>query len=269
MSYIEELSAMIKEAAKKPPPKPPSRLLKWFHRHPKWLWNRFERRDAEMPKSIIENPDGSWDILDQPAEETHEETPNLPVPVEPIKARPVPTKQEVKPLRWSWPILIVAFGLYSVAVGINVWNALGSSAVLLPAAMGILAESGLFFLTPVAVRGPYRVLAFAVCLFFFAFALLNGMRMASIVSADTAQARADRQTEGTITARADLDHARAERDKACTAGQAKSAACQGRKDDVAKLEKAATQARAEVAKTAKPESVDFRQPLGVGVPLGS
>jgi hypothetical protein len=59
------------------------------------------------------------------------------------------------------------------------------------------------------------------------------------------------------TANHDLDIARAERDKACRAGQGKTVACRSRQEEVTKLEKAQTAAVTRVAVQAKPESTDF------------
>jgi hypothetical protein len=90
----------------------------------------------------------------------------------------------------------------------------------------------------------------------FTFALTNSLRMASIVAADQATARADRQTEGVRTADQALDAARAKRDEACGRGLGKTVACASRQAEVAKLETKQTQAAAK-GRRSKPESTDF------------
>jgi hypothetical protein len=79
--------------------------------------------------------------------------------------------------------------------------------------MGVLAEAVMFFLLERTLSLPWagKLFAGAFLLFVAAFALTNSLRMASIVSADQAAARADRQTEGVRTADHALDAARAKR----------------------------------------------------------
>jgi hypothetical protein len=74
--------------------------------------------------------------------------------------------------------------------------------MILPAAMGVLAEAVMFFLPVRTMSLPLtgKLLAWAFLVFVAAFALTNSLRMASIVSADQAAARADRQTERVRTA---------------------------------------------------------------------
>jgi hypothetical protein len=81
--------------------------------------------------------------------------------------------------------------------------------------------------------------------------------MASIIAADQATARADRQTEGVRTADHALDVARTKRDEACGPGHGKSVACKVRQTEVAKVEAIQTQATATVVAQSKPESTDF------------
>jgi hypothetical protein len=88
-------------------------------------------------------------------------------------------------------------------------------------------------------------------------ALTNSPRMASIIAADQATARADRQTEGIRTADRALDIARIKRGKACGPGHGKFVACRIRQAEVAKLEANQTQATATVVAQARPESSDF------------
>jgi hypothetical protein len=131
--------------------------------------------------------------------------------------------------------------------------------VLLPAAMGVLAEAVMFFLPERTISLPLtgKLLAWVFLAFVAAFALTNSLRMASIVSADQAAARADRQTEGVRTADQALEAARGKRDEACGRGLGKTVACQSRQAEVSKLETKQTQATIKVAAQAKPESTDF------------
>jgi hypothetical protein len=100
-------------------------------------------------------------------------------------------------------------------------------------------------------------LAWVFLAFVATFALTNSLRMASIVSADQATARADRQTEGVRTADQALEAARAKRDEACGRGLGKTVACGSRQAEVAKLEAKQAQATSRVAAQARPESADF------------
>ncbi len=201
----------------------------------------------------------------------------IPVPTVPTVTVEQPEKQnDIKPSltvshverhgadarSTSWSLVMLAYGFFLLGVSINIWNtwSAGNSAdTALPAAMGVLAEGVVFFLPARAIALPpgRRVLAFALLLFVSAFALTNGLRMASIVAADQTAARADRQTVGVLTADHALDAARSERDKACAKGQGKTVACLARQAEVAKLENAQVQATAKVAAQAKPEATDF------------
>jgi hypothetical protein len=102
-----------------------------------------------------------------------------------------------------------------------------------------------------------KALASVILAFVFAFALVNSLRMASILGADQTMGRADRQTVGVQTSSRQLTDARTARDKACRAGQGKSKACKDVERDVAKQEHAQTQATTTVASAAKPENPDF------------
>jgi hypothetical protein len=102
-----------------------------------------------------------------------------------------------------------------------------------------------------------KLLAWAFLAFVAAFALTNSLRMASIIAADQATARADRQTVGVKAADQALDAARAKRDEACGRGLGKTVACKLRQDEVTKLEGRQDQATAKVAAQAKPEAGDF------------
>jgi hypothetical protein len=129
----------------------------------------------------------------------------------------------------------------------------------LPAALGVLAEAVVFFLPAWALTLPIgrQVLAWVLFAFISVFALTNSLRMASIIAADQATARTDRQTEGVRTAEHALDTARSKRDEACGRGLGKTVACQARRTEVTKLEANQTQATAKVVAQAKPESTDF------------
>lgn len=174
-------------------------------------------------------------------------------------------------------LYLTAFGLYGTAIAINVWNAWASDLALtaIPLTLGVFAESGLFFLTPCVkvLRGWLLALAIALLAFFLGFAVLNGLRMASILSADQSLARATRETSGTANAEVSLISLRQARDSACagnnttetvTRGKrtqtkvvAETEACKDRKGEVARAEASATQAKGEVKALARPESQDF------------
>jgi hypothetical protein len=178
----------------------------------------------------------------------------------PQRAAEQPPKRQ--PRYASIPLVIIAYGFFVLGIGINVWNARNAGPianVLLPAAMGVLAEALMFFLPERTLSLPWagKLLAGAFLLFVAAFALTNSLRMASIVSADQAAARADRQTEGVRTADHALEAARAKRDEACGRGLGKTVACQSRQAEVTKLETKQTQATNKVVAQAKPESTDF------------
>jgi hypothetical protein len=87
-----------------------------------------------------------------------------------------------------------------------------------------------FFLPVGALTLPIgrQVLAWALFAFISVFALTNSLRMASIMAADQATARADRQTEGVSTADHALDVVRSGRDDACGRGLGKTPPCPDR-----------------------------------------
>jgi hypothetical protein len=162
----------------------------------------------------------------------------------------------------SIPLAVIAYGFFALGVSINIWNAVTGGPIanmILPAAMGVLVESVMFFLPErtISLSLIGKLLAWAFLAFVAAFALTNSLRMASIVSADQAAARADRQTEGVRTADQALGAARAKRDEACGRGLGKTVACQSRQAEVTKLEGKQTLATIKVASQAKPESADF------------
>jgi hypothetical protein len=164
--------------------------------------------------------------------------------------------------RTNYALVAIAYGFFALGIGINVWNATTGGVLTdmaLPAALGVLAEAVVFFLPAWALTLPIgrQVLAWALFAFISVFALTNSLRMASIIAADQATARADRQTEGVRTADHALDVARAKRDGACGPGHGKTFACKVRQAEVTKLEANQAQATAKVVAQAKPESIDF------------
>jgi hypothetical protein len=123
------------------------------------------------------------------------------------------------PKRTNCALVAIAHGFFALGIGINVWNATtgGTLADLaLPAILGVLAEAVVFFLPAWALTLPIgrQLLAWALFAFMSVFALTNSLRKASIITADQATARADRQTEGVRMADDALEMARAKRDEA-------------------------------------------------------
>jgi hypothetical protein len=178
-------------------------------------------------------------------------------------SKPAPNQTVERTPRYaSIPLVAIAYGFFALGVSINIWNAMTGGPIanmILPAAMGVLAEAVMFFLPErtISLRWASKLLAWTFLAFVAAFALTNSLRMASIVSADQAAARADRQTEGVRTADHALESARAKRDEACGRGLGKTVACQSRQAEVTKLEAKQVQATNKVAAQAKPESTDF------------
>jgi hypothetical protein len=177
--------------------------------------------------------------------------------------KPVPHRAVERTPRYaSIPLVAIAYGFFALGVSINIWNAMTGGPIanmILPAAMGVLAEAVMFFLPErtISLRWTGKLVAWTFLAFVAAFALTNSLRMASIVSADQAAARADRQTEAIRTADQALEAARARRDEACGRGLGKTVTCQSRQAEVAKLETKQTQATIKVAAQAKPENADF------------
>jgi hypothetical protein len=130
-----------------------------------------------------------------------------------------------------------------------------------PTGISVVVEAALFFLparfVDSRVQPMRRLAALVIFGFFLTFAAMNALKVASLTIADQASARGDRQTVGVQAADRRLDTARAERDRACRAGQGRSAACKASQDDVAKLEQAQTTATMRVSAQAKPENADF------------
>jgi hypothetical protein len=115
--------------------------------------------------------------------------------------------------RTNYPLVVIAYGFFALGIGINIWNATTGGTitdVALPAALGVRAEAVVFFVPAWALTPPFGRHALAGALFAFisVFALTNSLRRASIVTADQATARAQRQTEGVRTADHALDVAR-------------------------------------------------------------
>jgi hypothetical protein len=163
--------------------------------------------------------------------------------------------------RTNWALVAIAYGFFALGIGINIWNASTGAItdMALPAALGVLAEAVVFFLPVWALTLPIgrQVLAWALFIFVSVFALTNSLRMASIIAADQATIRADRQTEGVRTADHALEAARAMRDQACGRGLGKTIACRNRQAEVTALEAKQSQAVVKVAAQARPESTDF------------
>jgi hypothetical protein len=179
-----------------------------------------------------------------------------------LPQRPAEQPPKRQPRYASIPLAVIAYGFFALGVSINIWNAWNAGPIaniILPAAMGVLAEAVMFFLPERTLSLPWagKLLAWAFLAFVAAFALTNSLRMASIVSADQAAARADRQTEGVKTADLALEAARAKRDEACGRGLGKTVACQSRQAEVTKLEAKQTLATTKVIAQARPESADF------------
>lgn len=261
----ERLRALLNRAlvvAERPPPPPKKSrrgILKTLRAVATFL--RSKRRAATM-KLVYDNPDGTRSILDVPDDFAPAD--KLPVPVEPI--RPIPkttltSQMEIlspkAPLHWGR--VAVGYGLYAVAIWINVKNAGGVMALLdnPMAVLGIVAETGLFFLWTCVINGPGRASAAAVVLLLFGYALWNDLRMAAITAADLEMARAERSTTGTDRADEAVAKAKAAAITACGPGLAKSEGCKIAKANADKAETEAKTARAKIEATAKPEAVWF------------
>ena len=160
------------------------------------------------------------------------------------------------------PLVLVAYGFFTLEVAINIKNAWGGALVdvAIPACLGVLAACVMLWLPSWAMTLPFgrRLVAFSLLvLLVWPFAFTNNLRMASIVAADVTMARADRQTGATESTKTDLDRARDAQDKACGPGQGKSKACQLRQNEVTEAKNASKGARSNVAAAAKPDSADF------------
>jgi hypothetical protein len=84
-----------------------------------------------------------------------------------------------------------------------------------------------------------RLVSFSLLvLLVWPFAFTNNLRMASIVTADIAMVRADRQTGATDSTKTNLDRARDAQDRACGPGQGKSKACQLRQNELTEAKNA-------------------------------
>jgi hypothetical protein len=154
-----------------------------------------------------------------------------------------------------------AYGFFALGIEINIWNAKTGDTLAdmaLPAALGVLAEAVLFFLPAWALTLPFgrQALAWALFGFISVFALTNSLRMASIIAADQATARADRQTEGVRAADHALNAARAKRAKPVVVDSARRWLARFVRRSTT-LEASQTQATAKVIAQARPESTDF------------
>jgi hypothetical protein len=190
-------------------------------------------------------------------------------------ARAVERPAETKPLavtvmpprrrrRWNYGLALIALGFLALSMAIQVWNARSPNGdwfdMAIPVAMGVLPELAMFFLplTVMVIRNwLLKGLAVVFLIGFFAYALTNSLRTASILSNDQATARADRQTTGVQTANKALTDARASSAAACRAGQGKSQACKDAQAAVKKEEAKQSKAATTVATTARPENADF------------
>jgi hypothetical protein len=145
--------------------------------------------------------------------------------------------------RGSYPLTLLAYAFFTLGVGINIWNAPPWPDGALYAAMGVLAEGVMFWLPAHALTLPplRRLLAFALLAFVLVFALVNSLRMASIVSADMAMARGDKVTAAIRDAEGALADARVARDTEC---RKNGPLCRQRMEGVVKAEAALTAARA-------------------------
>jgi hypothetical protein len=126
-------------------------------------------------------------------------------------------------------------------------------------AMGVLAEGVMFFLPTHAatLRPVKRMLAIVVLVFVVAFALFNSLRMASIITADTALIRADRTTAAVRDAEAALADARIAEAKECNSSTKTGPLCRQRQADTRAASAKIEDARKPVAAVAKPEAADF------------
>jgi hypothetical protein len=74
--------------------------------------------------------------------------------------KPAPHRAVERARRYaSIPLVFIAYGFFALGVGINIWNAVTAGPItntLLPAAMGVLAESLMFFLPErtISLPGP-------------------------------------------------------------------------------------------------------------------
>jgi hypothetical protein len=156
----------------------------------------------------------------------------------------------------SWRLTLLAYAFFGLGVSINVWNAPPPPDGLLFATMGVLAEGVMFWLPAHTLTLPPLRKMLAVALLaglVVPFALVNSLRMASIVSADMAMARADRTSAAVRDAEGALDDARIARDKCKKNGPL----CQQRQNQVIEAEHKLDAARAPVVAIARPESADF------------
>src|SRR5882672_5000443 len=226
-----------------------------------------EKKQRLEKTTVLPGPGAAPVAAPDGAPETHLVAPfvapqnTAPVAVQ-DSAAGAPVARVPWPRRTSRPLVVIAYGFFGLGVGINIWNAWTGGALTdmaLPATLGVLAEGVVFFLPAWALALPVgrQVLAWALFVFVSVFALTNSLRMASIIAADQATTRADRQTEGVRTADRALETARIKRDEACGRGLGKTVACQARQVEVTKLENRQTQATGKVAAQAKPESGDF------------
>jgi hypothetical protein len=162
----------------------------------------------------------------------------------------------------SWPLTALAYAFFALGVGINISNAPPPPDGLLPMAMGVLAEGVMFWLPAHALTLPPLRKIIAVVLLaglVVPFALVNSLRMASIVSADLAMARSDRVTAAIRDAEGALGDTRVARDTEC---RKNGPLCRQRQADVVVAERKIEAARVPVVAIARPESADFARLVG-------
>jgi hypothetical protein len=166
-------------------------------------------------------------------------------------------------IRRSYMLCLIGIGFLALSISINIWNARSYNGdpwdMAIPASLGILCELALFYLPSHLpnVGWGYKFLIVIALAGVTAYALTNSLKMSSILAADQAQARADRQTAGVQTAAKALADARAARATSCRRKEDKSKACTAALADVEKLEKAQAKVTTEVALAARPENTDF------------
>jgi hypothetical protein len=223
-------------------PKIPVEIVtKSAHIRPETEADKMALTFAEPIEETVVRPD--W----KPVTKSVETLPRKPLET---NAVPVNATREA-PRRVHRGLVLAAYGFFLASVGIIIRNVWGASPadVALFATWGVLAEAVMFWLPAWAMTLPLlrRAFAFALLiLLVWPFALTNNLRLASIVAADTAQARMDRIDPK-------LDRAQAAIDAACDTKKP-TVACQQR---IAAAKALAKPADA-IASQARPETRDFR-----------
>jgi hypothetical protein len=209
------------------------------------------KAEERTPKPYVERP--RWRLLGRSGRVVERKAAAPTVTV-----MPPPRK-----IRRSYMLCLIGIGFLALSISINIWNARSYNGdpwdMAIPASLGILCELALFYLPSHLpnVGWGYKFLIVIALAGVTAYALTNSLKMSSILAADQAQARADRQTAGVQTAAKALADARAARATSCRRKEDKSKACTAALADVEKLEKAQAKATTEVALAARPENTDF------------